>query len=202
MDKNTREFIIKELLTLGFIEHQKSKLILEETEESGKSELCVQLKSEDNLCIANVDRKNTQILFFREEKSMNKRVDHMIFEHQADDQWKLHLIEMKSRVGAKKWVDIKGKFRASYLLAQAIAGILELSISETVMYTTFERVELRPLDTMPSARRVRSGISLTRMEDEWNGKNFCLNFGEKISFLHKPLPMTRGQDGLTGVLKE
>lgn len=44
------------------------------------------------------------------------------------NQWKLHLIEMKGSVGEEKWVEFKGKFRASYLVAQALAGMLELDI--------------------------------------------------------------------------
>ena len=66
---------------------------------------------------------------------MYKRVDHLIFERQNGNQWKLYLIEMKGSVGEEKWVEIKGKFRASYLVAQALAGMLELDIAEATMYT-------------------------------------------------------------------
>ena len=83
------------------------------------------------------------------EKSLFKRADHMIFEKRQGNQWKLHLIEMKGSVGQEKWVEIKGKFRASYLVAQAIAGMLELDISDTVMYTTYERVEFAILAPCP-----------------------------------------------------
>lgn len=126
----------------------------------------------------------------------------MIFEQQKDKRWKLYLIEMKSSIGAKKWVDIKGKFRASYLLAKAIAGMLELNISETVMYTTFEKVDLRLPDTVPSARRVKSGEPLVRMEDEWKGERFCLNLGTRVPFMHVPLQMVKKEKLLTGVLIE
>ena len=85
-------------------------------------------------------RRQMPPFFFQagKEKSLFKRADHMIFEKRQGNQWKLHLIEMKGSVGQEKWVEIKGKFRASYLVAQAIAGMLELDISETVMYTTYE----------------------------------------------------------------
>lgn len=136
-------------------------------------------------------------------KSMYKRVDHMIFERQCEDKWKLHLIEMKGSVGERKWDEIKGKFRASYLVAQAIAGMLEVKITETVMYTTFEKVQFAPSDTMPSARRVRSGETLVRMKDEWAGARFGLNFGERTPFIHKAIQMTRNEEGiLAGDLME
>lgn len=158
MEKDKREFIITELLTPGFIEHKKQEMLLEETEETGRSELKVRLISAENLCIANIDKKKTEMQFFQQEKtSMNKRVDHIIFEHRPDHTWKVHLIEMKGSVGERKWIEMKGKFRASYLIAQAIAGMLELQISETVMYTTFEKVRFAAPDTMPSSRRTGTG---------------------------------------------
>ena len=106
----------------------------------------------------------------------------MIFERKRDGSVKLHLIEMKSSVGERKWVEVKGKFRASYLLALALAGMLALSVSETVMYTTFEKVEFRPLETMPSARRLKSGEPLFRMEEEWSGMRFGLNLERAFLF--------------------
>lgn len=205
MKKDKRQFIINELMKPGFIENKNQEMLLEETEESGRSELKVRLRSKDYLCIANVDKKKTEFQFFQEgkTKSMYKRVDHIIFEQQPDHTWKLYLIEMKGSVGKDKWDEIKGKFRASYLIAQAIAGMLEMDISEAVMYTTFEKVRFLPPDTMPSARRTGTGRNLIRMEEEWNGTRFGLNFGEHISFLHIPIQMTRNKEGiLAGCLEE
>ena len=195
---NKREFIIGELMVQGFIEHENQEMILVEKEETGKSELRVHLQSKDNLCIANADEKKTELLFFQPDKvkSMYKRVDHIIFEHQCDPKWKLYLIEMKSSVGEKKWGEIKGKFRASYLLAKAIAGMLELEISETVMYTKYEKVQFTLQDTMPTARRGKLGSRFVRMEQEWDGGAFGLNFGERVSFVHIPVQMVRKENGV------
>lgn len=198
MGQDKREFIINNLMSPGFMVHEAQDIILVETEETGKSELKVHLSSKDNLSIANVDKKKTEMQFFQKEasKSMFKRVDHIIFSHQYADQWKLYLIEMKGSVGDKKWVEIKGKFRASYLLAQAIAGMLDLDIVETVMYTTFEKVQFEKSDTMPTARRGRVGGKYIRMEKEWEGESFGLNLGERISFVHRPVQMVRYTDGI------
>ncbi len=163
------------------------------------------LSSSDNLCIANVDKKKTELQFFQKEasKSMFKRVDHIIFERQCADKWKLYLIEMKGSVGKKKWDEIKGKFRASYLLACAIAGMLELNIVETAMYTTYEKVQFLPPDTMPAARRGTVGGRYVRMEQEWKGECVALNFSEQIPFVHKPVRMERDEEGvLNGSLIE
>lgn len=40
---------------------------------------------------------------------------------------------MKGSVRSGKWVEVKGKFRASYLLSQALVGILKIEISNTIM---------------------------------------------------------------------
>lgn len=170
-----------------------------------QSKLKVQLKSGENLTIKNVDKKHTDLLFFNKEgqKSMFKRVDHIIYENLSGNSWKLHLIEMKSWVGVEKWKEIKGKFRASYLLAQGIAAMLGMNITETCLYTSYERVNLQPPSTMPSARRLPVGGLKIRPQDEWDGGECALNFGERIKFIHKPIQMVKSEGtGLTGELKE
>lgn len=201
MNVKKREFIINELMVKDFIECEQNIIRLEETEDSGKSILEFRLKSGDNLSIKNVDFKNTQMCFFEKSKmkSMFKRVDHIIFEHLADNDWKLHLIEMKSSVGNEKWIEVKGKFRASYLFAQGIAAMLEMCIVDTCMYTTYENVHLSLPNTMPTARRLRLGEKQVKPQDEWDGSDFGLNFGVRIKFMHKPIPMKRTGETLEGV---
>ena len=145
-----RDFIINDLMNECFIEYEGECICLEETEDSGKSILEMHFGSHENLCIKNVDKKNTLLYFLKNDKNLSlfKRVDHMVFEHVADKTWKLHLIEMKSSVGCDKWTEIKGKFRASYLLAQGLAAILEINIVDVCMYTSYENVHLEVPDTM------------------------------------------------------
>ena len=196
-----RKYIIDNLLVEDFIESESKIIQLEETEDSGRSLLEIQLEEDDNLSIKNVDMKNTQMYYFRNDKalSMYKRVDHIIFEHISDNDWKLHLIEMKSSVGMKKWTEIKGKFRASYLWAQGIAAMLEMNIVSTHMYTSSAKVHLSPSDTMPSGRRLPTGEHYVKPEEEWNGNKFALNFGTRIRFEHKPIQMQRNsKDVLVG----
>ena len=200
MNVKKREFIINELMVKNFVECENSIIYLEETEDSGRSILEFQLASDGNLSIKNVDGKNTQMHFFQNEKgkSMFKRVDHIIFEHLTEDDWKLHLIEMKSSVGNEKWIEVKGKFRASYLFAQGIAAMLEMHIVDTCMYTTFENDYFSLPNTMPTARRLRLGEKQVKPQDEWDGRDFGLNFGTRFKFMHKPIPMKRTGETLEG----
>ena len=181
-----------------FFECESKIIYLEETEDTGKSLLQFELLSDKSLSIKNVDKKRTEFYFFQNAKgkSMFKRVDHMVFENVSDNNWRLHLIEMKSSVGSEKWVDVKGKFRASYLLGQAICAMLEMNLVETYMYTTYEKVYFSPSETMPSARRGRVGQKNVKPEDEWNGNDFGLNFGIRVNFIHIPIQMKRDEENV------
>lgn len=196
-----REYIINELMKERFIERETERVYLEETEDTGKSILELQMSSFENLCIKNVDKKNTQMNFFvsNKKESMYKRVDHIIFECLDNNNWKAHLIEMKSSVGNDKWIDVKGKFRASYLLVQGIEAMLEMNLVETCMYTSFEKTCFNLPETMPAGRRLQVGGRHVKPQDEWNGRKFSLNFGNKIPFIHVPIQMKRNdEDTLIG----
>lgn len=188
-----RNYIISELMEENFIESETDQIYLEEKEDSGKSILRWKLLSNQNFSIRNVDKKNTIIHFFNEKKGMYKRVDHIVFENLGNNDWKIHLIEMKSSVKYNKWIEVKAKFRASYLLVQAIAAILSMNIKEVRMYTTYEKCNLDIPETMPTARRLFLGQKNVDPLDEWQGTDFGLNFGERIEFMHTPIQMVRNE---------
>ena len=188
-----RNYIISELMEENFIESETDQIYLEEKEDSGKSILRWKLLSNQNFSIRNVDKKNTIIHFFDEKKGMYKRVDHIVFENLGNNDWKIHLIEMKSSVKYNKWIEVKAKFRASYLLVQAIAAILSMNIKEVRMYTTYEKCNLDIPETMPTARRLFLGQKNVDPLDEWQGIDFGLNFGERIEFMHTPIQMVRNE---------
>ena len=188
-----RNYIISDLMEENFIESETDQIYLEEKEDSGKSILRWKLLSNQNFSIRNVDKKNTIIHFFDEKKGMYKRVDHIVFENLGNNDWKIHLIEMKSSVKYNKWIEVKAKFRASYLLVQAIAAILSMNIKEVRMYTTYEKCNLDIPETMPTARRLFLGQKNVDPLDEWQGTDFGLNFGERIEFMHTPIQMVRNE---------
>ena len=188
-----RNYIISELMEENFIESETDQIYLEEKEDSGKSILRWKLLSNQNFSIRNVDKKNKIIHFFDEKKGMYKRVDHIVFENLGNNDWKIHLIEMKSSVKYNKWIEVKAKFRASYLLVQAIAAILSMNIKEVRMYTTYEKCNLDIPETMPTARRLFLGQKNVDPLDEWQGTDFGLNFGERIEFMHTPIQMVRNE---------
>lgn len=198
MEATKREFIINDLMVENFIEYEANMIYLEETEDTGRSQLDFKVISNKNLVIKNVDKQKTDLLFFRKEKelSMFKRVDHIIFENLSGNDWKVHLIEMKSNVLVKRWREVKGKFRASYLLVQGLAAMLEMNLVGICMYTTYEKVNLTPPDTMPAGRRLTLGENHIKPKVEWDSGNVVLNFNKKISFSHNPIQMQRNEEGI------
>lgn len=190
-----RDYIRKELLVEGFMEDETNTCYLEESDDGGDSKLEFVLNSDSNISIKNVDKKHTDMLFFQSSstKAMFKRVDHIIFERRECDKWRVHLIEMKTTVGHRTWIDARGKFRASYLLVQAIAAMLDMEIEEVRMYTTYEKVDLSCEDTNLIERRPRVGEDNIRPQDEWDGGKFGVKFGNRYSFIHKPILMKRNE---------
>lgn len=198
MNKEYIQFAKDKFLIEDLLEDGKGLHILEEKDKGGESRLTVCCENEA-LYLCNCDKKNTDVGFFQsgKENCMKKRVDHIIFENIKDNDWKVHLIEMKSSVtGEDKWREIKGKFRASYLLVKMLAAVLELHISESIMYTTYGRVTLDKCKTDPAVRKAPMGCSVSNPKDEWDGGEFALNINGRRKFLHNPIKMMRDADGI------
>lgn len=136
---------------------------LQENAKGGASELYFKVQGENSVAICNIDQKNTSFNFFIQGKTffLQKRVDHVVLESQVDGTWVAHLIEMKSSVSTvEKWLEIKAKFRASYLCMQAICAMLHMKIGKVCMYTTYENVTWKCLSENMISRKTRVGEKL------------------------------------------
>ncbi len=175
---------------------------LREERESGKSDLNVTIENE-NLCIYDFDDKK-RCGFLRPDKKfgMQKSVDHILFEKWSDD-WRLHLIEMKSGVGCKTWQEsIKPKVRTSYFTALAIASFLGIRISEVIAYTTYEEERFGDINNGTNPRMMMPSLgrpARNPVTDEWEKNQMFLNVGEEMRIPHKRIRMVK--NGMTGVLE-
>lgn len=175
---------------------------LREKEDSGKSDLNVTIENE-NLCIYDFDSKK-RCNFLRPDKKygMQKSVDHILFEKRSND-WRLHLIEMKSGVGCKTWREsIKPKVRVSYFTALAIADFLGIRISDVIAYTTYEKERFGDINngTNPRTMMPLSGLPARNpVTDEWEKNQMFLNVGEEMRIPHKKIQMVK--NSATGVLE-
>ncbi len=198
-----RDYVINNFLADNFLLIGQNEYELRENNKEGKSILRLKVSSDRSICIENIDDKKSDILYFRDKDLsgnntyLKKRVDHIIFSYLENNIYDAHLFEMKTGIeNSEKWIDIKGKFRASYLLAHSIAGILHISINDVYMYTTYEHANLMADKTNPISRHARVGGKYTRPIDEWNGNGFALNFGQKVTFRHTPIKMERNTEGI------
>lgn len=202
MEQAYREYVMKNFFVEDFFEFRNGtdEFFLEETDKGGETRLHFKVGGAESFAILNVDKKNNTLFnFLKSTKvlSLNKRVDHIVLEADANHRWTAHLIEMKSSIPyGEKWTEIKGKFRASYLFIQALCAILHMELSEVRMYTTYENVILDYMPENMICRRSKVGEKPPVPQKEWSGEQFVLRFGTdcRLPFEHTPIHLTRNQD--------
>lgn len=196
------QFAIDNFIMEQYFLPMNSKYHLREEKESGKSDLSVTIKN-TNLCIYDFDNKK-KCGFLRTDKKigMQKSVDHILFEEYTD-KWRVHLIEMKSGVGYKTWLEaIKPKVRTSYFTALAIADFLGIQIKDVIAYTTYENEHFSEVQNAanPKAMVPALGVAARNpLEDEWNKDCMYINLGEEKKIPHKRIKMKKNVS--TGVLE-
>jgi len=70
---------------------------------------------------------NTSFIF-----SNLKRADGILFQQEEGNRWGITLIELKKQVKSKEWCKIKQQWHGAWLHAKAIAGVLEIALSDKV----------------------------------------------------------------------
>lgn len=213
MSQKYRDSVIENFFVEEFFEKKDdgSAYLLEETELGGECRLYFKTLSAKSLAILNADGKKdhengrkrdlTQFNFLKSDAklSLRKRVDHIVFEEREDASWIVHLLEMKSNIScAEKWAEIKGKFRASYLLVQALGAMLHMNLAEVRMYTSYEHVVLSYTPENIIFRKPRVGGVAADLSREWSGEKFVLQFGDdcRLPFLHTPIHVTRNEENI------
>jgi hypothetical protein len=195
--KSRIKFAIDNFIIDNYFLPMKNIYELKETADSGKSVLKVNIENE-NICIEDYDNK-PKCVFTREDKKycMRKSVDHVLLLNDNDN-WILHLIEMKSSLGNRTWIEVKGKFRASYLNMKALCEFLGISLSSVCTYTTFEKESFNTIQNLADPKTILPMLgekAIDPKKDEWDKNIVTLNFGEGISFPHKSVKMTRNPNG-------
>lgn len=196
------KFALDNFIAEGYFLEAEKMYHLKEEKDSGKSNLTLKIAGE-NLCIYDFDSKG-KCGFLRQEKKygMQKSVDHVIFEKRSNG-WKLHLIEMKSGVGYKTWLEsIKPKIRTSYFTALAIAEFLGIQIQGITAYTTYEKDKFEDAVNRADVRTLiplLGRVARDPNKDEWKKDRIILNVDEELVIPHKRIQMKRNPS--TGVLE-
>ena len=188
---------------------ERYEYLLEEKSASGQSDLTVTITVR-NLCIENADDKKQRHSLCcgftnnSKEAALNKAVDQVIFKMENNGEWTLHLIEMKTSVGAKTWADIKTKQRASYLDMLALAVFLGIKVKEVFADTAYEwdkmSQEFENANTAVKKPLLGQKKIAPPVKDEWCAGKLYLEFDHSpLEIKHQSVKMTRNNE--KGVLR-
>ena len=205
------QFALDNFLIPNYFIETNSYYELIEEDKNGKSLLKLQVGTENNLCMQHYDSsKVKKCNFLRNDRDlyMQKCIDHFIL-RKRHNEWELHMIEMKTTVGFRTWLNIKYKMRVSYLNIKALAVFLGISLQDENIfaYTTYEKenFDVLKMDS-PSISLPRIGDrAVNPKKEEWDAD--CINipimvsddnpynFKTSIKLQHTKILMNRSSDG-------
>ena len=170
----------------------------------GKSLLKCNVGTDDNICVSNYDDKD-RCEFFTSKWGLRKCIDHFILKKQNNN-WELHMIEMKTTVNRDNWEGIKEKFRASYWNILILTQFLGISfdIENVFLYTTYECEDMSIAESSnPRGNILRLGGYISDTSKEWNGEILTsirlVPYDDRdeaiFKFKHTKIQMKRSDDG-------
>lgn len=184
----------------------------------GKTLLVVNVGTSDNLCWRNYDSDNdSKCNFLNSKFGLQRRVDHFILKKNLNDEWTLHMIEMKTTITNKKFEEIKEKFLGSFWSIKVFAMFLGISfdIKNVFLYTTYHADEME----ISNSTNPRGNIPLLGTDVKPNKKIFEKNKKEwdsgylkikifpysneekdEVTFKHTKIKMNFVDDTLNGTL--
>ena len=199
-------YALKNFFTDKFIyEANQLSYELSETDKYGKSKLLVNVSGNENICVKNFDDTSKWGIINGSKKlSLNKCVDHFIFQKNSSGFWKLHVFEMKTSVGFRTWQNIQYKMRPSYLRIKALATYLGIPITDAniTVYTTYEHDKFISQTYLP-----KLGYRVFDVKsEEWDAdcirvpmivsEDNPLDFKSFIPLHHKKIKMRRNNDDI------
>lgn len=191
--KKVKEKVVKEKIAEERAAEEKKA-----NEKMGATKLIVSI-AEENLCIQNCDKKNVNSIFFKDAK---KCVDHVIWQHKGND-WILHLIEMKTTMGANTWIRVRRQNKGTYLAMVALAAALGIHFIAVKSYTTYGEVVSDPEESPNLLTRKRTlGKWAQNILKEWKtGKvKLFIAKGEERDYYkdieHTGIPLSRDTKGI------
>ncbi|MCL6454970.1 MAG: hypothetical protein K6T78_15285 [Alicyclobacillus sp.] len=132
-----------------------AEFTVEENSQQGQARIQVQVHN-PCLCFHRIDQRKFE--YVKEKRC----ADSVVMEILPTHGWRLHIFELKKRVGHKEWLHIVQQFQGAFLRALALAGILGFGDPvSTTCYTGFRQdamqssatadtVLLKPLAYSPS----------------------------------------------------
>ncbi|MCL6455145.1 MAG: hypothetical protein K6T78_16190 [Alicyclobacillus sp.] len=147
---------------------QTAEIIVEEKSDSGRA--CIHVGVQHLcLCFHQIDKKRFE--YVKEQRC----ADSVVMEIPPDNPWRLHIFELKKKIGHNNLIQIMKQFQGAFLRALALAGILDLGKPDSIIcYAGFREdvtqepaglVALKPMaypsDSQPYVSWIRGRLRLT-----------------------------------------
>ena len=181
------DFFVKD-----YFEISDQQFTLSEMNQNGRADVTVRVTN-PALYIGQFDTKK-KCSFLK----LQKCADHAIIIKNQDN-WELHIIEIKTSVGFRTWIDtIKPQLKSAMLHCRAIAGCLELNINRIVYYTAFENEKFGSNSPNVVVFKQPLGEFAPNALDEWNNDKIYFRFEKWEKFDHKKIQLQRDEE--SGIL--
>ncbi len=119
----------------------------------------------------------------------------MLFEYiNQDDNWRIHIFELKRSVGEKEWGRIKKQFMGALQNALALAGVLDVCVNlgNVYVYTVFRNDKLnQSMNPVRLRQRMYERVSAQsgRGCTDWNEEKLIFDFLGEKEFTHRKIKL-------------
>lgn len=114
--------------------------------------------------------------------------DYLLFENR-NDEWFIHIFELKRTVSMEKWNHIKSQFAGALQNAYALAGVLgiEVDLDKTKIYIVYRNDKVNDVSNPIKTRcniHEKQRDERTHAQKEWNSDAAEIDFTEKVILEH------------------
>ncbi|MDE6245888.1 MAG: hypothetical protein K2M50_09585 [Treponemataceae bacterium] len=186
MPSNFDERIV--FLNKELVKQIHSSYRLEEQDEKGKTS--IELTLENDMFIAFEKMETHKISYLK-----NQCAADYILLQLKEDNWYVHIFELKRTVKDKSWKHIKKQFSGSLQNIIALAGFLNIQIvfEKVFLYTAYRNDTINntsdPVKQRFENMLASSGKAIDSNNTDWNNKTIFLDFESNTSFVHKKIPL-------------
>jgi hypothetical protein len=148
-----------------------------EKDTAGKAELRLDLRF-PSIQFKGADKRQWQYL------ANKKCADSIVFQY-SNDQWALHIFEIKTTVRHKDWETIKKQFDGAFLNALAMAGFLKIRIDRVTMHSCYRYDKLTSPMESAEIKQALTNRESREAIDSWRRPEYRLNYCENILCAHE-----------------
>ena len=186
MPSNFDERIV--FLNKELVKQIRSSYRLEEQDKKGKNS--IELTLENDMFIAFEKMERHKISYLK-----NQCAADYILLQLKEDNWYVHIFELKRTVKDESWKHIKKQFSGSLQNIIALAGFLNIQIvfEKVFLYTAYRNDTINntsdPVKQRFENMLASSGKAIDSNNTDWNNKTIFLDFESNTSFEHKKIPL-------------